>query len=232
MKSRLTSTFTFDVKQAAMAEATDANGSFGYFEGYASIFNNIDSADDIIEPGAFSDTLRSGRKLKLHLQHNMMKVLGSILEAYEDTKGLFVKGRINLGTSIGKDAYMLLKAGDIDSMSIGYTCRKWEWDGDIRRLQRVELYEVSLVSSPANAKALVTDVKSDEMLESAESTRDIERILRREGGFTKEQAKTLIRKIKSTSSREDEMADDRREDAKLAEWKQVYDSICSLTKQI
>lgn len=232
MTSKLNNrSFNFEIKQDSLREHNDAAGNFGYFEGYAAVFGNVDSYEDVILPGAFAKTLREGRKLKLHWQHNMMKVLGSVLEAREDTNGLFIKGRINLGTHVGKEAYMLLKAGDIDSMSIGYRTMACKYDGDLRMLEELDLYEISLVSAPANEMALVTAVKSDELIQNAESVRDIEKLLHNEG-FTKAQAKSLISKIKSFVGRDDADKQDRRDDANVAEWINLVDSIQNLTKQV
>ena len=144
-------------------KSVSEDAEFGYFEGYASVFNVTDSDADVVQPGAFADTLASGRKVKMCWQHSFYDVIGGFTEMKEDSNGLWVKGRINLGVEKGREAYALLKAGDIDSMSIGYSCEDREYRDGIRLLKKLKLYEISLVTEPANSYALVTSVKFDQI---------------------------------------------------------------------
>lgn len=129
-------------------------------EGFASVFNNLDSYNDIVMPGAFARSIK-GRKPVMLWQHDSDEPIGVWDEVDEQQKGLYVKGRI-LETSMGNDAYTLVKAGAITGMSIGYAAKKWDTDAEkgIRKLTEVELYEVSLVTFPANERAQITRVKS------------------------------------------------------------------------
>lgn len=179
-------------------KATSEDASFGYFEGYASVFNVVDSENDVVQPGAFSDTLTSGRKVKMCWQHSFYDVIGGFTELREDSNGLFVKGRINLGVEKGKEAYALLKAGDIDSMSIGYSCDDREYRDGIRLIKKVTLYEISLVTEPANSSAVVTSVKFDQIKDLA----SIETLLMTKG-FTATDAKSLISRVKELSVKRD-----------------------------
>ncbi|WP_437179185.1 HK97 family phage prohead protease [Pseudomonas oryzihabitans] len=102
-------------------EVTDA----GYFEGYASVYNNVDLGDDVIVPGAFVKvkTTRAG-KLKLALFHDLTRLIGAG-DFESDDHGLFIKGQINPRVSYARDALELMKDGTLDSMSIGFnTCRQ------------------------------------------------------------------------------------------------------------
>ena len=112
----------FELKGAH--ESDEDEGTFGFFEGFAATFGNIDLVNDRLEPKAFANTLKEdGPQFKLLWQHDTFSPIGSIVEAKETDKGLEIKGRINLGTSQGKDAFALLKAGDIDRMSIGFSIK-------------------------------------------------------------------------------------------------------------
>lgn len=143
-------------------KAVDQNGNF---EGYASVFNNIDLGDDIILPGAFIKvkTTRTGR-LKLALFHDLTRLIGSA-EYRQDEHGLFLKGQVNLKVSYARDAYELMKDGTLDSMSIGFntiTSAFEEREGrSIRVIKEAELWEASIVPFGMNPEAQVTDVKSD-----------------------------------------------------------------------
>lgn len=149
-----------------------AVGDDGSFEGYASVFNNVDLGLDIIQPGAFTTvkTTRAGR-LKLALFHDLTRLVGSA-EYSQDDHGLHLKGQINLKVSYARDAYELMKDGTLDSMSIGYSTLRASYeerDGrEVRIIKQAELWEASIVPFGMNPEAQITSVKSDiRLFESA-----------------------------------------------------------------
>jgi len=153
----------FDIK--SVHEDEEEEDKFGFFEGFGSTFGNIDLVNDRIERGAFKKTLKSGHKIKLLWQHSSDEIIGTIVEAEETDDGLFVKGRINLGTQRGQEALALLKAGDIDTMSIGFFIKDSELEKDgLRVIKEIDLFEISLVTFAANPEAVVTDVKKREIV--------------------------------------------------------------------
>ena len=154
-------------------------------EGFGSVFNNVDSYDDIVMPGAFAKSIAK-RKPVMLWQHNSDQPIGVWDEMEERPKGLYVKGRI-LDTALGADAYKLVKAGAISGLSIGYSAKKWETDAEkgIRKLTEVELYEISMVTFPANEKAQITRVKA-----AHDNERDFEDFLR-EAGYSRDAAKII-----------------------------------------
>jgi HK97 family phage prohead protease len=170
----------------------------GMIEGYGSVFNVIDSYSDIIAPGAFKATLAehkaNGTMPAMLWQHDMREPIGVWTEMREDAAGLFVRGKIAAETTRGRDALALLKMKALNGLSIGFWSREWSYDADkdIRTLTAVDLAETSVVTMPANSKARVTSVKS---IESLESIRDAEQMLR-ERGFSKTEAVALVAKIK------------------------------------
>lgn len=188
----------FEVKNHHQTKSDD--GEFAEFEGYASTFGNVDSMEDVIEPGAFKECISKKPRLKMLWQHNWSSPIGSFMDMKEDSHGLFVKGRINLGTEKGREAYALLKAGDLDSMSIGYFVKGYDYNREthIRTLKEIDLFEISLVSIPANEMALVSSVKS--AIDESESVLEIESILRTQGGFSRKESKALISRIKELSA--------------------------------
>jgi HK97 family phage prohead protease len=132
----------------------------GIFEGYAAVFGNEDLGGDIIEPGAFRKTLQENPNLPILWQHDPKEVIGVTLQAWEDGKGLRVKGQLNLETWRGREAYALLKQGALRGLSIGYQAIKEIWEGSKRRLKEIRLYEWSLVTFPMNLEAQVIAVKT------------------------------------------------------------------------
>ncbi|MDE3016057.1 MAG: HK97 family phage prohead protease [Pseudomonadota bacterium] len=137
----------------------------GRFAGYASVFDILDSQHDIILRRAFMRTLkgRSG-KIKLLWQHRQDEPIGVFDRMFEDARGLYVEGRLLLSVARAQEAYSLLKAGAISGLSIGYSPVKFSTDAKtgVRKLADVDLWEISLVTFPANEAAGVTVVKQAE----------------------------------------------------------------------
>jgi HK97 family phage prohead protease len=127
--------------------------------GYASVFGNVDATNDVVLPGAFVESL-TRRMPKMLYQHDSDDLIGVWDTAREDANGLYVEG-VLAATPLGDEVYTLAKMGALDSMSIGYAPMEFEWnDKGVRLLKKVELWEVSLVTFPANEKATITGVKS------------------------------------------------------------------------
>ena len=148
----------------------------GTFEGYGSIFGNVDSYGEKVAPGAFGESLarhqREGTKPLMLWQHNSDEPIGVWENLTEDGKGLKGTGRFVLETARGREAHALLKAGAIRGLSIGYRELEAEPDGNNRILKKLDLMEISVVSFPANRRANVTAVKSERMEEFARRLRD------------------------------------------------------------
>ena len=135
-----------------------AGDDSGAFEGHAAVFGNVDSYGDIIEPGAFSKTIRErGRSVPVLWQHDQRQPIGTG-EVFESSNGLVIKGRILPGLTRGREALLLLREGIVKGLSIGYSVVKDAYDSDrkVRRLTELKLYEVSVVTFPANELATVT----------------------------------------------------------------------------
>lgn len=137
----------------------------GNFEGYAAVFNNVDLGDDVILPGAFTrvKTTRGG-KLKLALYHDLTRLVGAA-DYTQDDHGLYLKGKVNLAVSYARDAYELMKAEILDSMSIGFNTIKADFEERagrrVRIIKEAELWEASFVPFGMNPAAQVLTVKSD-----------------------------------------------------------------------
>ncbi len=139
----------------------------GRFAGYASLFGNIDNQKDIVERGAFAATLRQPlTKIKLLWQHQMGEPIGQITRLFEDNKGLYVEGQLLLSVQRAREAYELIKSGAMDGLSIGYRPHDYRIDAQtgIRQINQLDLFEISLVTFPANQQAGVMVVKSNDSL--------------------------------------------------------------------
>lgn len=153
----------------------------GVIEGYGSVFGGkADSYGDVIDPGAFRKSIAK-RMPKMLWQHRMDEPIGAWQEVTEDDKGLRMRGRLALKVQRGVEAYELVKAGAIDGLSIGFRTAGYRMDGETRVLTEVDLYEVSMVTVPANARAKITAVKTVRDLEGALS----------DWGFSRKAAKAI-----------------------------------------
>jgi HK97 family phage prohead protease len=139
----------------------------GVFEGYASVWGVRDVFNEVTVPGAFTDSLvkqsRAGNWPLMLWQHNPDEPIGVWEDIAEDEKGLRVKGRLLKGVQRAEEVYVLMKAGAVRGLSIGYVELEAEAakDGEPRKLIKLDLMEVSVVSFPALRRARVDMVKSD-----------------------------------------------------------------------
>lgn len=136
----------------------------GVFSGYASVFNTVDSHNDVVEYGAFAHSLKAqkeGKAVKLLWQHRADEPIGFFKAIREDARGLYVEAQLSLDVQRAKEAYSLLKAGALEGLSIGYNAVEYSIDEatGVRHLNRVDLWEISLVTFPANQAAQVMLVK-------------------------------------------------------------------------
>jgi len=181
----------------------------GTFEGYGSVFGVKDSYDEIVAAGAFAESLATrkaaGTMPALLWQHRSGEPIGVYTEMSEDAIGLKVSGRLALKTARGAEAYELLQMKAISGLSIGFVTREDSYDRvtGIRTLKKVDLWEVSLVTFPANEAAQVTGVKG---IESIENLRDAERHLR-DSGFSRAEAVAFIARLKGLTQSESDVGD-------------------------
>lgn len=164
----------------------------GTFEGYASTFGERDLGGDIVVEGAFTKSLKASgaNGVKMFADHDPRKRIGVWTSITEDSKGLYVKGRLLLEKKDGQEAYIDLKEGVIDAMSIGYQTIQENFDGrrKARMLKEVKLMEISLVPFGMNQSARVTGVKS---AGDITTIREFEDFLRDAGGFSRAAAKAI-----------------------------------------
>jgi len=147
----------------------------GIFEGYASIFGNVDRVGDVVLAGAFKDTIRANNGY-IKLQYNHKDTIG-IATITEDEKGLKVKASVNLDVQKGREVLSLIKQGAISKMSFAYDVLEEVQavvDGkQIFKLKELKIYEVSAVDFPANEAAEIMAVKSDRLRRCQSSVIDL-----------------------------------------------------------
>jgi len=137
----------------------------GTVEGYASLFGEVDAARDMVMPGAFAHTLRNRglRRIPMLFQHDPSEPIGIWLDLREDSHGLRARGRLIPEVMRAREVHALVKAGAIDGLSIGFRTVKGRIDPKtrIRKLDQVDLWEISIVTFPLLAGARVRAVKEN-----------------------------------------------------------------------
>ena len=174
----------------------------GEFSGYGSVFGVKDSYGDVVVPGAFTESLEDWQSKSampaMLWQHDTSEPIGVYTAMKEDESGLVVEGRLLIDDDpLAKRAHAHLKAGSISGLSIGYSLAEngYHWDKDKQAfvLTKIDLWEVSLVTFPANDEARVQDVKRALTVGETPQPKLVERVLR-DAGFTRQQAKTFMAK--------------------------------------
>ncbi|MEO7247823.1 MAG: HK97 family phage prohead protease [Novosphingobium sp.] len=123
------------------------------FAGYAALFGKRDAGGDIIEPGAFAQSLdQHPAPYPLLWQHRPDLRIGWVEKIAEDKRGLRVVARIDNAQG---GAAAALKRGAVTGLSFGYRAKHWRADGAGRDLTEVQLFEVSLVTHPMQHAARV-----------------------------------------------------------------------------
>lgn len=139
-------------------------GADGLFEGYASLFRIADLGKDVVEPGAFRESLtrRGPSGVKLLWQHDPAEPIGRWLSLTEDGRGLFVRGRLSLAVARAREIHALMREGAVDGLSIGFRPEKARTEPrtGLRRLERVDLWEISVVTFPMLPQARISAVKA------------------------------------------------------------------------
>ena len=184
--------------------------SEGAFSGYGSVFGNVDSYDDVIMAGAYSEVLKKDQAVPVYVNHGWLDgklPVGSWSGLKEDDRGLFGDASLVMKMPSAIDAYWGIKSGLVSGLSVAivpdpeYT--EYRADG-IRIIHKIKmLKEISIVNEPANAEARVFSVKAAEEIGRIETVRDFERLLRDVGAFNKATAKQLVAKAKDIFKQRD-----------------------------
>ena len=148
----------------------------GIVEAFVSGIGNKDTVGDIIQPGAFVDSL-ARRTPKGVWSHDWSKPVSKTLEIREVSVGdaalpakmktagiggLYVKTQFNLNTTDGRDAYENVKFfGEESEWSIGYQIAESTYDKERKALllNKIELFEYSPVLFGANELTATVSVK-------------------------------------------------------------------------
>lgn len=180
----------------------------GVFSGYGSIFGNVDLGNDVVQPGAFTESLKEleakGEFPSMFWNHKPDEPIGEWTKIVEDQKGLYVEGFLWVsGNAAGREpvdgankAYNTIQAKSSKGLSIGYKTLKSSRgrveSTSVRLLEKVRPIEVSVVPHPMNPRATITSVKS--LLQEDGAVADIRSFedALRDAGLSRSQAKAFL----------------------------------------
>ena len=170
----------------------------GAFTGYGSVFGVKDSYSDIVIKGAFTNSLNQwkekGRLPALLWQHKMDEPIGYYTKMVEDENGLYLEGQLLIDDDpLAKRAHAHMRAKSLSGLSIGYVLNDYDYDKEKSAfiLKDIDLWEVSVVTFPANDEARIDNVKSIFERGDIPPPKEIERVLR-DVGLSRTQAKAFM----------------------------------------
>ena len=150
--------FTF----SAVEERNDNDTDTLLFTGYASVFNKPYGVrdhkgvyDETIQPGAFKKTLQEQDDVRFLVNHDgipLARTSSGTLELEEDQYGLFVRAELDPTNPTVAEVASAMKRGDLNEMSFAFAAMRDEFNqqGDERTVSEARLFDVSVVTYPAN----------------------------------------------------------------------------------
>lgn len=138
----------------------------GMFRGYAST-PSVDKIKDVIVSGAFAHTLKKWEKEKkglpnIYEEHDRNHFIGTCKKLREDAKGLYIEGKLFIDDiPRAQDVYAALVKGDKCGLSIGFHVKNYTLEGGVRKIQHLDLVEISIVNYPCNGEAKIHEFKTD-----------------------------------------------------------------------
>jgi hypothetical protein len=172
-------------------------GEDGRFEGYASLFDREDLGGDIVVPGAFRESLarRGTGGVRMLFQHDPNQPIGTWERLLEDARGLHARGRLAIEVPKAREVAALMRAGALDGLSIGFRAERGRRNPrtGVRRLDKIDLWEISVVTFPMQPEARVRGIKARAFGGRLPTEREFERWLTQDAGFTRSEARALMR---------------------------------------
>lgn len=149
----------------------------GVVEGLASTYGNTDRHGERVMPGAFTKTLfENGYRFPLLWQHKSDDPIGLATVHDDASRGLLLRAMLDMDVEAGRRAFSAVKKGIVKAFSIGFDAIKTQRAKDgVREITEMRLWEVSLVTFPANPQAVVTAAKAEL---DAEALRALRRVLK------------------------------------------------------
>ena len=106
-------------------------------------------------PGSLST---AGRKPKLYMQHDSTQIIGQVTERVDTAEAMMFVAKVS-ATRLGDEALVLASDGTISEVSVGVAPTKFSFDDEgVMLIEAADWLELSLVSQPAFAGSVITQV--------------------------------------------------------------------------
>ena len=154
------------MRQMKAEEDMVGEEKIGRIEGFASVYGNTDLGGDVVEKGAFKQTLNHTAVVPLLMDHNYTTSgVAGVAMLEDQEKGLYMMAEMPLDVpevmAVYRKVKFMIEKGAKMGLSIGYDPVKTEpgMDGT-RRLKELALHEVSITPFPMNTEAQIMAAKA------------------------------------------------------------------------
>lgn len=163
------------------------DNDYFYFSGIAST-SSLDRDNDIISSDAYNDNVN--KKIKILLNHDMKEPLGVSTSLTKTQQGLMIEAKMPKSDWLVSNRIIpQMKAGTLDSLSIGFIpdMSQITYKDNVRIFNKINIFECSLVTIPANEESKITGMKKFELedIKEIKSRKEFERFLRDSNVFSK-----------------------------------------------
>ena len=203
-----------EIKNADLVIDNTNSEDTGEIKGLLSSYGNIDSYGDIVEKGAYTQTLNhNGGKTKMFFDHShSVKDVAGVAYLSDSDEGLLLDGKMPLKNTEIKNAYetmkFMMEHGEPIGLSIGYKAIKKDYDNNgFRRLKEIQLKESTITPFPADFNAKIYEIKSRRMIYLSKK-HSWEKILKKSEAptgirYTKDDSEflSLLRELKQSITR-------------------------------
>lgn len=158
-----------EIRRASFLEVR-ADGDTVAVEGYATVY---DTPYDV--GGLFTETIARGAATKsaqeadvrFLVNHDgipLARTKSGTMSLTSDDVGLLVRAELSAESTLAADVLDAMRRGDLDEMSFAFSVVNGEWSKDYseRTIREVKLYDVSVVTYPANPATHAQIAEDDE----------------------------------------------------------------------
>ena len=175
-----------EVRQLAKLEVRDDGADGIAVHGYATVYEYPYDIGGGPDAGGFTETISRGATAKsaaeadvrLLINHDgvpLARTKSGTLQLESDDIGLRMSARLDPANPLAAQVRSALDRGDLDQMSFGFKVLRDVWNADYtqRTINEVKLYDVSLVTYPANPSTVAKLRDDDQPTEKAAPGRSL-----------------------------------------------------------
>ena len=170
-----------EVRRVERLELRQSEDGLPVLEGYATVYDYRYDIGGGPEAGGFSEVIAKGAAAKsakeadvrLLVNHDgvpLARTKSGTLELESDDIGLKVRATLDPTNPAAQEVRSAMERGDLDQMSFAFRVMRESWSSDYseRTISEVKLFDVSVVTYPANPSTVVKLRADDEQAEQAD----------------------------------------------------------------